>query len=152
MSDNQGKAHKEFEDTSSFPAMGFDGKIPTVSGEEIRQSETAFNILLHQVQETDRIYSETVQEVGKLNAKLADAQKTIAKLDKKSSDRFSAVIISSVAEVVIAIGVGIISICEKQIVPTAVIGAGVIMTTLSLWLNFKPMKDVPGATEEQSKS
>ena len=130
----------KLEITSAFPAVGLDEGVLNVKYQEIRKSEAAFKIFLNTVYEKDKIYSKTVHDLKKSTDDLNAAKEKVFELEKRSSERFSAVIITAVAEVVTAIGISLLSPSENKLIPIAVIIAGIIMTGVSLWLNFKPTK------------
>lgn len=129
---------KKLETTATFPAVGLTGDLPNIKYQDILANETAFKMFINEVSEKDKLYSEKVCEVRDLTEKLDRATQRVANLEKRASERFCAVIISTVAEVVTAIGIGILPSNESKTVPLFVILAGVLMTILSLWLNFKP--------------
>ncbi len=140
MTENKSSIHskRDLEITATFPAIGLNREVPNVDSKDIRDNETAFNMLLHKVAEADELYSEKVRETKDLTKKLELANKRIVALERRSSERFSAVLIATVAEIVTSIGVSIMSPSDNKIIPGVVIFAGVLMTGVSLWLNFKP--------------
>ena len=129
--------NSDLEITAAFPAVGVHENAPEVNYKDIFANETAFNMFLNKVQETDVLYSIKVREVEEKNQKIKDLDHKINMLERKSSERLSAVLITTIAEIVIAIGVGILSPSENKLIPTLVILAGMLMTGISLWLNFK---------------
>ena len=125
---------EEFEITASFPAIGINKKPPSVNYKDIRENEAAFNMLLNQVQETDRLYSMKVRELEEKNGEINSLKQEINTLNKKSSERKNSVIFLSIAEIITSIGVG--GLFTSTPLPF-VLCAGIIMTALSLYLNFK---------------
>ena len=129
--------NSDLEITAAFPAVGVHENAPEVNYKDIFANGTAFNMFLNKVQETDVLYSIKVREVEEKNQKIKDLDHKINMLERKSSERLSAVLITTIAEIVIAIGVGILSPSENKLIPALVILAGMLMTGISLWLNFK---------------
>ena len=129
--------NSDLEITAAFPAVGVHENAPEVNYKDIFANETAFNMFLNKVQETDVLYSIKVREVEEKNQEIKDLDHKINMLERKSSERLSAVLITTIAEIVIAIGVGILSPIENKLIPALVILAGMLMTGISLWLNFK---------------
>ena len=116
--------------TAALPDLGMDGEeIPAPDYEEIRQNKTAYLLFIHKVKEQGEAY----QKVLKSHKK---ARKRIAELEQKASDRKSAVIIMTASEIVISIGIS--GLFTEYIVPFGIVlAAGILMTAVSLYLNFK---------------
>ena len=136
--------------TAAFPAVGMHEEAPDVSYKEIFANETAFNMFLNKVQETDVLYSIKVRQIEEKDRTINYLKHKISMLEKKSSERLSAVLITTVAEFITAIGVGILSPSENKLIPALVIFAGLLMARISLWLNFKPTSDKKHSADGES--
>ncbi|MBQ7133616.1 MAG: hypothetical protein IJO20_03880 [Ruminococcus sp.] len=116
--------------TAKLPHIGLDpDEIPKVDLEKIRNSEEAYLMLLNSMKISSNAYQDASTKVTELNEK-------IIQLEKKNSDRLNSVIIMTVAEIITSIGVGGM-FTEYATGFIFVIFAGLIMTALSLYLNFK---------------
>lgn len=120
----------KLEITAELPHIGLDpNDIPKVNFEKIRKNEEAFVMLLNSMKASSNAYQEASVKVTELNER-------IIQLEKKNLDRFTSVIIMTIAEIITSIGVG--GMFTKYAVGFIfVVLAGLIMTTLSLYLNFK---------------
>lgn len=126
--------------TAAFPAVGMHEELLMWVTKKYLRTRFAFNIFLNKVQETDVLYSIKVRQIEEKDRAIYYLMHKISMLKKKSSERLSAVLITTLAEIVTAIGVGILSPSDNKLIPTIVI-AGLLMTGISLWLNYKPDSD-----------
>ncbi len=126
------KAKEDMQDGSSAEPLyttavnldfGLDiNKISTPDYEEIRKNKTAYALFLCKVREQEIAYQ--------------NAMRVIASAKRKANDRKIAVIILTIAEIITAIGIsGLFT--NDPVIFSFVLLAGVIMTGLSLYLNFK---------------
>ena len=120
----------KLEITAELPHIGIDPDvIPNVDFEKIRKNEEAFIMLLNSMKASSSAYQES-------NAKVAELNEKIIQLEKKNSDRLNSVIIMTIAEIITSIGVGGM-FTEYATGFMFIVLAGLIMTALSLYLNFK---------------
>lgn len=120
----------KLEITAELPHIGVvPDDIPKVDLEKIRKNEEAFFMLLNSMKASSAAYQES-------NAKVIELNEKISQLEKKNSDRLNAIIIMTIAEIITSIGVGGM-FTEYAIGFIFVVVAGIIMTALSLYLNFK---------------
>lgn len=97
-------------------------KISTPDYEEIRKNKTAYALFLCKVREQEIAYQ--------------NAMRAVANAKRKANDRKIAVIILTIAEIITAIGIsGLFT--NDSVIFAFVLLAGIIMTGLSLYLNFK---------------
>ena len=103
--------------------LGLDvDKIPTPDYEEIRKNKAAYALFLRKVREQEIAYQ--------------NAMRVIASAKRKANDRKIAVIILTIAEIITAIGIsGLFT--NDPVIFVFVLLVGIIMTGLSLYLNFK---------------
>lgn len=115
--------NSNFETTAILPDLGIKSdEIPAPKYEEVRSSETAYNLLLNLIKNRDKDYISIKNENKKLKQKV--------------EERKSAVVFMSIAEILLSLGISILfslSICVGIIL----ISLGVILTGLSIYYNFK---------------
>lgn len=116
--------------TSVLPDLGIDAEsIPVPDYEEIRKNKTAFLLFVHKVKEQGETYQRAMRTA-------TEAKRKVAELERTANDRKSAVIIMTVAEIITAIGTGGL-FTEYAAISWIVLAAGILLTVLSLYLNFK---------------
>lgn len=116
--------------TAELPHIGIDSEdIPKVDLKKIRNNEEAFIRLLNSMKASSSAYEQA-------NAKNIELNNKIKELELKNSDRKNSVIIMTVAEIITSIGVGGM-FTEYAMAFLFVVLAGILMTILSLYLNFK---------------
>lgn len=116
-------------ETSALPDWIDSSDIPVQKIEDIRQNNTAFMMFINQVRDRDALYQKAMRSAS-------DAKQKIAKLERKASDRKIAVIIMTVAEIIMSIGVSGLFTDYAHIF-WIVLAGGVLLTAVSLYLNFK---------------
>ncbi len=116
--------------TATLPHIGIEEeKIPKTDPLKIKENDAAFSMLLNTLKTSSDAYEE-----AQIKIKMLENENRI--LDKKSSERKNSVIILSIAEIITSIGIG--GLFTSIPWPFAfVLSAGIIMTILSLYLNFK---------------
>lgn len=97
--------------------------------EDIRENDTAFAMFINQIREREGLYQKAMNTVDKANKKLIE-------MENKAKDRKLAVIIMTIAEIMLSISIG--GMFTKYAIGFVfVVIMGLIMTILSLYLNFK---------------
>ena len=110
--------------TSALPPLGIDEDIPSPSIQDIKNSETAYLILLNYIKSRDHYYQEAKKE--------AEYYRT------KSEDRRIAVVFSTVGEFLLALGTGSLFAGYNMIVvPILLLAGGLAFSALSLYFNFR---------------
>lgn len=119
--------------TAVLPDLGIDGEnIPVPDYEDIRKNKTAYLLFIHKVKEQGEAYQKELQANE-------EAMQRIVELEKKAEYRKSAVIIMTAAELVTAVGVS--GLFTNYPVPFGIVlSTGLLMTAVSLYLNFKNVK------------
>ena len=121
---------KEFEITAALPHIGIDvADIPKTNPMKIKDNEEAYAMLLNTLKTSTEAYEKSRGKILELEVQIRD-------LELKSTQRKCAIIIMTIAEIIISIGVGGL-FTDYAVMSYFVIAAGVIMTILSLYLNFK---------------
>lgn len=97
--------------------------------EDIRENDTAFAMFINHIRERENFYQKAMETAAKANKKLSETE-------IKAKDRKLAVIIMTSAEIITSIGVG--GLFTKYAPGFAVVVlVGIMMTALSLYLNFR---------------
>lgn len=116
-------------DTGPLPPYIDTTPITEQKIEDIRKSDVAFAMFINQLRERENFYQKAMETAAKAKEQLSEAE-------LKSKDRRLAVIIMTIAEIITSIGVG--GIFTRYAVGFIfVVLSGLILTTLSLYLNFK---------------
>ena len=116
-------------DTGPLPYWINTDAISEQEIEDIRKSDTAFAMFINQIRERENLYQRAMHTAAK-------ATKKLSKIEGKLKDRKLAVIIMTIAEIIISIGVGGM-FTRYAIGFVFVVLVGIIMTILSLYINFR---------------
>ena len=119
-------------DTGPLPVWIDTATISEQKIEDIRKSDTAFALFINQLRERENIYQNVMEAASK-------AKNELEEIKDKSDDRKLAVVMMTIAEIFISIGIsGVFS--EDSVGYNFVVLAGLIMTGFSLYLNFRKRK------------
>ncbi len=116
-------------DTGPLPPFIDTTTIAEQNIEDIRENDVAFSMFINQLRESESFYQKAMDTAAKAKEKLRE-------VEHKSKDRKLAVIIMTVAEIITSIGVGGI-FTEQATGFNYVVLAGLIMTAISLYINFR---------------
>lgn len=109
--------------TSVLPDLGIDAdNIPVPSYEDIRRNKAAYLLFLHKVKEQGIVYQ--------------NAMRAVAQYKRKSKDRLLSVVLLTISEIITSIGISGLFTSEPLIF-AYMLAAGIILTSLSLYLNFR---------------
>lgn len=116
--------------TTTLPNLGINGnEIPQTDFSKIKDNEEAFSMLMNAMKASS-------EALEKARIKITEQEKEIHILDKKNLERKDSVIILSLAQIITSLGAS--GLFTNNPTPFFfVLAAGVSMTILSLFLNFK---------------